>query len=1152
MVENVCKNCNAPLDMTEAKNGVIACSFCGSVFTLPKADASDKVRKHLDAGETALDQCRFDDALASYTKAIEADGREPEGYWGRALARFRVQYLRDTVNNRLQPICHEVSEDSFTSDPDYKRALTLATEEQRAEYAKKGEEIDYIRSEFYALERTGLKYDCFICVKVTEEDGGHTEDSFAALKLYNALKKAGYKPFFSEEEMGERTGADYEALILYALKSAGSLLIVCSDKRYLETKWVKNEYTRYAAMLTDEEKERGSMAIVYLGKPIEKLPGLKGKLQGVDYRQFDAMDRIRAFIDSHDEGKRRAGAERAAKEREERERAAAERAAAEQSAIAAMQAELKRMRETLAARESGTAPAATYALSDFEIADGELVQYKGKATDVVIPAGIGITKIGKKAFQKLANLRSVTIPEGVTEICGGESDGKVWKGAFSGSGLQEVALPGSLTVLGAGAFSGCNLKSVTIPDGVTTMLANVFAECKSLRQVTLGRGIKETGFGTFQGCGLLSEVEIPPSLTDIGAMFARCTGLVRVTIPDSVKEIGGTAFSGCRSLREVTFGRNVTKIGNEAFAECAALTKVTIPDGVTEIGERTFAECAALAEVTFGRRVKTIGQGAFSHCTSLTKVTIPDSVTEIWAAAFADCAALAEVTFGRNVKTIGQNAFSKCTALTKVTIPDGVTEIGDEAFAECAALTTVTLGRNVKTIGQGAFSKCTSLKAVTIPDGVTAIGDEAFADCAALAEVTLGRGVTKIGQRAFADCTSLTKVTIPDGVTEIGKRTFAECAALAEVTFGRNVKTIGQGAFEHCTSLTKVTIPDSAAVIEWCAFAGCTALTTVAFGHGITKIEDEAFGGCTSLAEVTLPESLTAIGAFAFACNAMEEVYIPYAVETIGKCAFGKEGDLRIRCAASCPLPGWDEHWAYNGENKSFTAEVYGLGSKDLYFGFETKAFPVEWRVSADGSPLTGTDTRAFTIQGKTLVKYSGKQSKVVVPAGIEKIGDKAFSGCQAEHIELPDSVTELGKGAFSYSSFTEITIPKGVKTIPEECFRCCTGLQSIELPEGVEKIEKNAFRGYRDGSGKSDMKLASVRLPDSLREIGDAAFYGCPIQDVLIPEGVNKMGSWVFGMDERSVTVHVARKKPLFRLPDGWPLGWCANTRVKWNAKRT
>ena len=306
MTENVCKNCGAPLEVAAAVNGVVTCSFCGSVFTLPKADASDKVRKHLDAGETALDQCRFDDAFASYGKAIEADKTEPEAYWGRALARNKVQYLKDTVNNRLQPICHEITDEAFTSDPDYNKALSLATPEQKAEYAKKAEEIDYIRKEFAALTKSGLTYDSFICVKVTEDGGGHTEDSFAALKLYNALKRAGYKPFFSEEEMGERTGADYEALILYALYTAPSLLIVCSDKKYLETKWVKNEYTRFAAMLADEEKERDSMTIVYRGKPIEKLPGVKGKIQGVDFAGFDAIERIKWFIDRHDAGKRAA------------------------------------------------------------------------------------------------------------------------------------------------------------------------------------------------------------------------------------------------------------------------------------------------------------------------------------------------------------------------------------------------------------------------------------------------------------------------------------------------------------------------------------------------------------------------------------------------------------------------------------------------------------------------------------------------------------------------------------------------------------------------------------------------------------------------------------------------------------------------------
>ena len=183
MVENVCKNCNAPLDIAQATGGVVTCSFCGSVFTLPKRDAGDKVKKYLDAGEVQLDLCRFDDALTAFGKAVEADGKEPEAYWGRALARNRVQYLHDTVNNRLQPVCHEVSEDAFTDDADYCKALSLATPEQKAEYAKKADEIDYIRKEFFALARSGLTYDCFICVKVTDGNGNTTNDTNAYIEV---------------------------------------------------------------------------------------------------------------------------------------------------------------------------------------------------------------------------------------------------------------------------------------------------------------------------------------------------------------------------------------------------------------------------------------------------------------------------------------------------------------------------------------------------------------------------------------------------------------------------------------------------------------------------------------------------------------------------------------------------------------------------------------------------------------------------------------------------------------------------------------------------------------------------------------------------------------------------------------------------------
>ena len=981
MIEFCCKNCNAPLDMAEAKNGVIACSFCGSVFTLPKADASDKVRKHLDAGETALDQCRFDDALASYTKAIEADGREPEGYWGRALARFRVQYLRDTVNNRLQPICHEVSEESFTSDPDYKRALTLATKEQRAEYAKKGEEIDYIRSEFYALERTGLKYDCFICVKVTEEDGGHTEDSFAALKLYNALKKAGYKPFFSEEEMGERTGADYEALILYALKSAGSLLIVCSDKRYLETKWVKNEYTRYAAMLTDEEKERGSMAIVYLGKPIEKLPGIKGKLQGVDYRQFDAMDRIRAFIDSHDEGKRRAeAAERAAEQR-----AAKEKAAAEQDAIAAMQAELERMRETLAARESGTAPAVPVAPApavrpapaetkpvppaaapavkpekpkpEFEIEGGVLIRYNGTGENVTVPGTV--TKIRENAFDYRPTLKKIVFPIGLKTIC---------QQAFTHSGLTEVALPAGITIEYR-AFEGCKALSTVIFMGDADIGEQAFAQCASLTTVRFPDKAKvKIGAGAFIHCAIRS-LRLPDGTAEIGKNAFYGNHAEEVYIPASVKRIGPDAFFGgnktvllCAAqgkqdgwdkhwnratlyfdtpLRNIRWGYlppdpALAAVSADFRLKGTVLDKyvgkggaVTIPAGVTKIADYAFSE------------------------TAVTSVAVPEGVTEIGADAFGYCAALKAISLPAGLISIGRDAFSQCEQLRKVILPDSVTEIGNGAFCDCKALGTVTLSAGLVSLGLGAFEG-TALKDVRIPAGVMEIGAKAFADCKALETVTLSAGLMSIGTEAFAGCKALGTVMLPAGLTSIWKSAFSQCEKLREMTLPDTVTSIGEKAFEHCTALQRIVIPASVATMGANAFYGCTALTEAALLSADTVPGFGAFNGCANLTKISFPDGLQTIPNGLCQDTGLTEIVVPAGVKKIGQQAFS--GCTRLRRAV---LPE-------------------GLAS----IGF-----------------------LAFS--------KCENLSDVVFPESLKELGDEAFAGCRALTTAVFTDVEKAGKGVF-------------------------------------------------------------------------------------------------------------------------------------------
>lgn len=294
-----CVNCEATLDLSRAINGTLECEYCHSKYTLPKDGTSEKAKELLNIASHELDTCSFDRAYTAYEKAAQADESEPEAYFGMALASFKVQYLKDCLKNCLQPICHDITDKKFADDRNFQRAAQLATSEQRVVYEQKAAEIDAISEAFYRLSHGGVKYDCFICVKVSDHSGGFTQDSYEAMKIYNHLKKRGYNPFYSEEEIRGKTGAEYEAHILYALYTSECMLVVCSDETYLQTPWVKNEYTRFMELINDERKDTDAITIVFRGKPIERLPGKRALIQGVNLISPDAYITIEDYVKSH-------------------------------------------------------------------------------------------------------------------------------------------------------------------------------------------------------------------------------------------------------------------------------------------------------------------------------------------------------------------------------------------------------------------------------------------------------------------------------------------------------------------------------------------------------------------------------------------------------------------------------------------------------------------------------------------------------------------------------------------------------------------------------------------------------------------------------------------------------------------------------------
>ena len=94
------------------------------------------------------------------------------------------------------------------------------------------------------------------------------------------------------------------------------------------------------------------------------------------------------------------------------------------------------------------------------------------------------------------------------------------------------------------------------------------------------------------------------------------------------------------------------------------------------------------------------------------------------------------------------------------------------------------------------------------------------------------------------------------------------------------------------------------------------------------------------------------------------------------------------------------------------------------------------------------------------LIAYRAKDTNYVIPDGVIKIGDGAFSRCESLiNIVIPDSVTSIGDRAFSRcSSLISIAIPGSVTSIGVHAFEFCSSLTSIDIPDSVTSIGNCAF----------------------------------------------------------------------------------------------
>lgn len=433
--------------------------------------------------------------------------------------------------------------------------------------------------------------------------------------------------------------------------------------------------------------------------------------------------------------------------------------------------------------------------------------------------------------------------------------------------------------------------------------------------------------------------------------------------------------------------------------------------------------------VVIGEGVTHIGNSAFYYC-GIEKVTIPASVETISRSAFGAYGNVVEFDVAVESKLRQYDNFTDNNILNTTwykSQPDG----------------PVYLGRMLCGY-KGEMPENYSLE---VREGTYAINEEAFYDQSNLVNIVVPKSVGYVGVDAFKGTAWYDSQ--PEGVIYIGNALYEYkgTPTIEETDFVIKSGTVSitDKAFYEKKVITTVSIPSSLKHIGESAFYYCTTVKSVSFeiGSCLEEIGKRAFVLCTNLKEfyvestdLMFPDTLKKIGEKAFSnCSQLKRsVNIPASVVSIGDKSFRDTYITAYNVSDDNMYYCSDEYGILYNKDKSVLLYAPGIpGSKEI--------------ILPEGVETIGE--YAF---------YHSVVTKVVLPSSLTTLEPYAFYKSTLQEVNIPEKLTTISQAAFTETYLSEIEIPNNITTIYSAAFSNMSKLRKVTIPKETVNISNNPF----------------------------------------------------------------------------------------------